>query len=210
MDRSTFEPQEAETSVFLITCEDKYGGVFLPQEKLSEGFILNGTSRIEGWKPLPVSWAKPRRRHANFEYAFCGQSYVIDGSVYAGIEQIFRDSCEFLPLVMEGQQSHYLLNPVVRVDCLDEEKTKWRGLPGTNHSRYEVNEYHFIAGRVRSIPIFLLPDRCELYTATGVTTPDREFKSIIEREGFTGLKFRSVWSEGANHKSPKTVSRANP
>lgn len=191
--------------VFMITSEDKYGGVYLPHEKLLEGFLLNGSSITEGWSPLPVSWAKPRQQHANYEYAFCGQSYVIDESVYVAMAQILHKSCELLPLLVKGQQTHYLLNPVVRVDCLNMERTKWRGLPGTNYSRYEIDKYHFIASRVPEIPIFILPDRCELYTATGVTSLDQEFKSIIEKEGFTGLKFRSVWSENSDHNSPETV-----
>jgi hypothetical protein len=79
------------------------------------------------------------------------------------------------------------------VDCVDEEKTKW-----ATHTRVkmsQIEEYHFNPSRISGSTLFKLPKLVIPLTVTGLVDAQYEFRSIVEREGLTGLKFEELWSD---------------
>jgi hypothetical protein len=80
-----------------------------------------------------------------------------------------------------------------RVDCLDEEKTKWK-IGEKSGKRFGIDEYQFAPERFTQSSLFVLPNASALLTLTGLSDPQMEFKTIVESEGLTGLKFEEIWT----------------
>jgi hypothetical protein len=102
--------------------------------------------------------------------------------------------CELLPVEPENQQIYYLINPLTIANCVDEEKTEYCYNEREKRKSIIVEKYHFLPDRVPDVPLFLVQNHSGIFTATGVTAEQREFKAAVENAGLTGLDFKLLWT----------------
>jgi hypothetical protein len=168
------------------------------REMLKQDILLgSGTPRSASWKALPLCAEKEAKPRGNFAHLWGLGKLAIDSRAREVLGPILRDTCELLPFLplAEGEVFHRF-NLLARVDCLDKDKTRWFADKRTGKNTSEIEEYHFHPARFESSTLFLLPRSGTLYTVIGSGSPELEFKTVVEREGLTGLEFELLWSEG--------------
>jgi hypothetical protein len=100
-----------QLQIFELTTDYNYHGFSTwskDSEKVEE-YRLDGTPRLETWKPLSIYWDKPKLGHANFEYSFLG-GYALDQKACQLLEAILEGTCELLPLLPCDGNKYYLMN----------------------------------------------------------------------------------------------------
>ena len=158
--------------------------------------LSHGVSRADAayMVPLPMYFEKTKLKPGDFAYSFCG-GYALDSRACEVLRPILEQSCELLPLLPHEEETFHLLNVLEIVDCMDEEGTRFAISKATGHKTIQIEKYQFAPDRFSESPLFKLPRRVGLLTVTGLIAPELEFKTIVEREGLTGLKFEELWSE---------------
>jgi len=159
-----------------------------------EEYSLDGGSKLKRWKPLPIFEGDPGLKPVgNFAHCWDG-GFIIDVRASSVLKPILEKCAELLPLQRYKGNLYHLLNVLEPLDCLDDRRTKWR--IGKKHGkRIGIDEYQFIPSKLTNTTLFRLPKRVALFTAVGRPGSKVEFKTIVEREGLTGLKFEEIWSE---------------
>jgi hypothetical protein len=168
------------------------------REMLKQDILLgSGTPRAANWKALPLYAEKEAKPRGNFAHLWGLGKLGIDSRASELLKPILRDTCELLPFLpfADGEVFHRF-NLLARVDCLNKDKTRWFADKSTGANTSEIEEYHFHPSRLEKSSLFLLPKGGTLFAVTGTPTPEFEFKTVVEREGLTGLKFELLWSEG--------------
>jgi len=84
---------------------------------------------------------------------------------------------------------YYLLNVLKKLDCLDTENTLYGERTGTAG-------YQFLPEKLTDSPLFTVKWTGGLFTVVGRPNAGVEFKTLVEQEGLTGLRFEEVWCEG--------------
>jgi hypothetical protein len=164
----------------------------LVKTSLSRG---RGTSWAEIWVAPDLHAEGPPLPIGNFAHLWDLGDFAIDDRACEVLKPILESVCEFHPyLPYEGKSFHWM-NVMETVDCLDEEKTKWR-IGKSSGKRFAIEKYQFSPGRFTKSTLFRLPKDSALLALAETPDPKSEFKSIVERQELTGLKFEEIWSEG--------------
>jgi hypothetical protein len=162
-------------------------------EDVEEEYSLDGGSKLATWSPLPMFEADGDLKSGNFAHCWEG-GFIVDIRASSVLKPILEKCAELLPLQPYKGNLYHLLNVLKPLDCLDDRRTKWR--IGKKHGkRIGIDEYQFIPSKLTNATLFRLPKRVPLFTAVGRQGSKVEFKTIVEREGLTGLKFEEIWSE---------------
>ena len=140
----------------------------------------------------PIVCWQPRERGGKFR-EFLGGGLLIDSHGRQVLGPILEKSCELLPMLPYGRETFYVVNVVECVDCLDEASTEWR-TSGESGVRYGINKYEFSKVRFSDSSLFKIPKSPEIMVVSGLAEAESDFKSIVERNGLTGLKFQELWS----------------
>ena len=163
----------------------------LVDESLSLG---RSTAWSERWSRPPVHSDSESSPIGNFAHIWGLEDFAIDDRAYEVLHPIFSDCCEFLPFLPYQGKDFYWMNVLTIVDCLDHERTKQKiGKSGKPFGKIE--EYHFAPAQFTKATLFRVPKQVTLLTLTGTSHPQTEFKTLVERLGFTGLSFEEIWSE---------------
>ena len=180
--------------VYQVKPDYKYFGLYTWREKGTKVLVLDGSPRLATWTPLSFEWDKPNRAHANIEFVN-GTSFAIDEIAHEALSRYLSGSCEFLPLLPNGGTQYYLLNVLVRCDCLSD--TTPNGYTNESPGNYTkpTNEYKFLSSRIPAQPLFLLPMGIQVMTSVGRAEPELEFRSIVESKGLSGVEFKLVWTD---------------
>lgn len=154
--------------------------------------MLEGRPMMQGWVPLPLFAGEPRRKVGNFAKSW-GGGILVDSHSCEILQPALAGLCELLPMLPYGRKTFYVMNVLECVDCLDETATHWRV---SKHSgiRYGIDKYVFSKDRLSAANIFTIPQSPEIMVATGLGSSTPTFKSIVDRNKLTGLKFRELWS----------------
>jgi hypothetical protein len=163
-------------------------------DDVEEEYSLDGGSKLANWKPLPMFEADGHLKQGNFSHCWEG-GFIVDTRASTVLKPILEECAEMLPLKRYKGRAYHLLNVLNCVDCLDEQRTKWR-VGKKNKTRFAIDEFQFIPERLPDSMLFRIPKNVALFTVVGHPKARAEFKTIVEREGLTGLKFDEVWSEG--------------
>jgi hypothetical protein len=146
--------------------------------------------RLSTWTPMRLYTQEQGKPLGDFAKVWGFGCFAINARAHQLIEPILRSYCEFLPFQPFMSQVFYRLNVLQRVDCLDHHRTVEKSRGG------EILEYHFDSQRLTFPNLFMLSTGPALFTVDGWNDEHREFKSIVEDEGLTGLKFEEVWIGG--------------
>jgi hypothetical protein len=156
-----------------------------------------GTPMQSSWKPLPLFADKPRKKRGAFAHLWGLSGYAVDARAREVFQAILGSTCEFLPFLPFDGETLYRMNVLERVDCLDQQKTKWK-IGKKNGTRFGIEEYHFVPDRFTRSTLFRLPRGSALMAVVDLADLQHEFKTICEHEGMTGLKFEEIWAEGGS------------
>jgi len=165
---------------------------------------IGGTRRGEAWEPLTLYPDEPQKEWGDFAYLL-SCNFAISEQALAILRPLLKPCCEFLPLVPYNDKAYYLLNVLNCFDCLDHEATTWvppRPDPGKPEAikdlkSISIDEYSFDAKNLPESALFRIPEERNVgeLTVSGLFPAEQEFKSIVESERLTGLKFEEIWSE---------------
>jgi len=149
---------------------------------------------LQNWKPLRLAEESSKLKRGNFAHSW-GGGFIIDTRAIEALRPILEQSCELLPLLPHKGESLQVMNVLDCVDCLDEEKTR-RAIDSASGMKLTIiEEFHFDSSSIRGSSLFKLPKRPEFFTVTGLVDPQIEFRSVVEREALTGIKFEELWSD---------------
>jgi hypothetical protein len=152
-----------------------------------------GVQKLSTWTPPPIFVDKRERERGNFIHVWGFEDFAVDAKTCRILKPILEETCELLPfLPLEGEQ-YYRINVLNTVDCLDEQKTKWRMRPNGTKST-QIEEFQFNPTRFNRHTLFKLPKRIGLLTVTGLGDEELEFKFLVENAGLTGLRFEEIWN----------------
>lgn len=177
--------------IFRLMQDSSFGGFFTWKQDEAIPYRLTGVPLSSSWKPLPVYWDRPDVIRPNIAHSW-GGGFAVDRQAEASLRGILSDCCELLPLESTQENRYQLLNPLITVDCLDKENTKYR--PG---SKSMIERFEFTVDRLPMAAIFRLPRRPEWLTISGRGSDSCNFKSMVEQSKLTGLRFIELWSSGA-------------
>jgi hypothetical protein len=170
-----------------------------PESAVKE-YDLGTGPMLSNWTPLPLFEDRPERAIGNFAHCW-GGGFIVDRKASTVLERLLENVSELLPLENYKGNNYYLLNAFNCIDCLDEQKTKWR--VGKIHgTRFAIDEYQFFSERLIDSTIFRIPRQIDLFTTTGHENADSEFKTVVERKKLTGLTFKEIWSDGSAQSIP--------
>ena len=162
-------------------------------ENVEEEYSLDGGPKLATWKPLPMFEADGDLKPGNFAHCWEG-GFIVDARASAVLKPILEKCAELLPLKRYKGRAYHLLNVLSCLECLDEQRTKWR-VGKKNRTRFAIDEYQFIPDKLTGPTLFRIQKNVSLFTVVGRPRAKAEFKTVVEQEGLTGLKFEEVWSE---------------
>lgn len=155
--------------------------------------LLNCKPMLPAWIPLPLFSSEPERKVGNFAKSW-GGGLVVDSYGRQVLCPVFEKSCELLPMLPFRRETFCVMNVLLCVDCLDEASTKWRKTR-EGGPRCGIDKYEFSKERLPNSSLFKIPQSPEIMVVTGLFEPELDFKSVVERNGLTGLKFVELWSD---------------
>jgi len=191
--------------VFRIdTCPNDYQSFQLNDlEAWNSGMLkLDCSPRAHKWEPPSVYVFNPCLEAGNF-YSLCPGSFVIDSRAFETLRLILGEAGELLPLEFQGTV-YYVVNILQCWDCLDQVNTKW--VTGARTKlKIRIKEFAFNPLCFSTASVFKIPERrlTDIFTITGLGSPEEEFKSVVEKGGFKGIRFDEVWSD-ENSNLPKS------
>jgi uncharacterized protein YwqG len=126
----------------------------------------------------------------NFGHCWCGsEHFLMDAHAHKILASILELENEILPLEPFKGVDYYMVNVLKELDCLDRENTLYGESSGTAG-------YQFFPEKLTDSPLFTVKWTGGLFTVVGRPNAEVEFKTLVEREGLTGLRFQEVWWEG--------------
>ncbi len=156
-------------------------------------FKMSCKSKMDSWPSPSVYVPDPLDAPGNF-FDLCPGGLVVDTFALEKLRDIFEMAGELLPLSC-ADNSFYLLNVLECWNCLDDSRCKWV-LGRSTGAKIRITEYSFYRDRVPESTLFKIPETAgkEILTVSGIKDPDDEFKSLVERQGLSGLIFEKLWS----------------
>jgi len=184
--------------VFRIRLNSNKFQSFLPSdEKVWETDLLKLDCRpkLQSWVPPSVYIDHPDQSKGNF-FHFCSAGFVVDQNAKDDLGKILEIAGELLPLPHQDALFH-LVNVQQCVNCLDDEASTWV-FGKTTSAKIRIAEYRFHANSLPASSLFKIPEtaRSEVLTVTGLSEPEEDFKTVVERKGLQGLIFEELWSNG--------------
>jgi hypothetical protein len=179
--------------IYLIDQDYDYQ-YFLPDMEKVSSPKMDGLPLPHAWEPPPFFILKPNLKKGNFVCWFgCSGLLIFDNLVRNKLLELFEMSGELFRFHYKNE-SFTLFNPLNVLDVLDDRRSEIKRLP--SGGIYEIKKYAFHEHRLTEIPIFKIPEeKTSLFTIEGMKNPEDEFKYRVESLGFTGLKFKEVWSD---------------
>jgi hypothetical protein len=153
-------------------------------------------AKLSSWNPLPLYPKQPAVVRGNFAHLWGFGGFAIDSYASTVLRPILENTCELMPFLPYNGEIFFRMNVLKRIDCLDREKTKWAVNKLTGAQSTQIEQYSFDSARFTNSSIFRLQKGPMILALDGLSEPESEFKSIVQREGLTGLKFEELWSEG--------------
>jgi len=124
-----------------------------------------------------------------------------------GLDSVLRccsKNIELYKVHTDLGDSYHLVNLLPLEDCVDEKKTTYPKFPDGRPMAVEL--YQFRKEKFSRYSLF----RTSFYPAhllvvVGGPGADPDFKSVVEEEGLTGLRFVEVWNDGGREILPHTM-----
>jgi hypothetical protein len=159
----------------------------------TERLTFDGSGRVKSWTAPEVFVLHPLLAKGDFMHLAPG-TIVARPRALELLAKQFEMAGEILPLQHEGE-SLGVLNVTECINALDEDRTVWL-LDGGSGRRVFPKSYVFRSDRFTDAPLFKIPPTCrgELLTVEGLRDPEDEFKTLVEANGLTGLRFVELWS----------------
>lgn len=180
---------------------EEYSGKELHSSRL---LGIGGSRRAASWEPLNLYPEEVGRERGDFAYLL-SCNFAVGEHALGILRPILEGACEFLPLAPYKGETYHLLNVLDVTDCLSHETTTWIS-PRVDPSKPEateslksisIDEYSFDVSKLPNSGLFRIPEEKNVgeLTVSGLLPIEQEFKATVEREGLTGLKFETIWSE---------------
>ncbi len=184
---------------------DEFAHIYLEegQEKTHGGLLqlmdlLAGPGRLlESWSPLQVYVSDVRKPRPDFWYPNFGDAeYVVTDGVRSALEADcdLTGDVEFLPLACpDVAESLWLMHATNWPNVLEESRCTY------DETTDGLVIAEFIPSRLGDCSLFKVqPVRDspsgDLLTVVNSDDPEHGFKPLVERSGFSGLRFELVWS----------------
>ena len=153
------------------------------------GWAFDGTSHADDWEPLEMFVREPMLDRPDV-WQIAG-SFAFEDHAADIVQLCLDQTSEQFKLPFEDR---ILIVPNVTyvIDCLDKHQSDYdEELP------HMISEYSFHEDRL-DFSLFKIPETrmSELLTVEGVSSPDEEFKPLIEKHGLKGLQFQEIWTSG--------------
>ena len=147
-------------------------------------------ARYWGKVSLKVDREKAKLGIGNFAKCWCGfRHFLMDARAHKILAPMLEAENEILPIEPFKGVDYYFLNVLKELDCLDKENT----LYGENG---DTAGYQFLPEKLTDSTLFYVPRTASIFTVVGRPNAGVEFKTLVEQEGLTGLRFEEVWWEG--------------
>ena len=116
---------------------------------------------------------------------------VVSERVVEALKPLISNDVEFLPVNYDGYL-YYGINVITVIDAIDYKKSEYIKYTFSNKIML-FNKYAFRKKVVKNYNIFKIIDEKRRYAFVS-----DQFKEVIERNGFKGLKFKLVWDSEEN------------
>jgi uncharacterized protein YwqG len=190
---------EGKMKVFKVSANVDYQSFHLSNH-LSEfwrDYAVNNGRLSPHWGK--VSLRKSREKHSQGNFAHCWRGragFLMDARAHSILATMLDQDFEILPIEPFRGVEYHFVNVLKVVDCLDREKTNMKG---AGRVRFANPIYQFFPEKLIDSTIFsvkMAKGAHGLFTVVGRPGAEVEFKTLVEQEGLTGLKFEEVWSDG--------------
>ncbi|MGD0832098.1 MAG: YwqG family protein [Terracidiphilus sp.] len=187
--------------VFEVHMNLDYKTCFLSnhESKLWHSPMINGRIEMHQRGRLAPHWGKVSLKlHrekcklgiGNFVHCWQGSgNFLMDAHAHKILAPMLEAENEILPVEAFKGVDYYLLNVLKELDCLDRDNTLYGESSGTAG-------YQFHPEKLTDSPLFTVKWTGGLFTVVGRPNAGVEFKTLVEQEGLTGLRFEEVWWEG--------------
>lgn len=154
-------------------------------------FRFDGTPLSETWKPIEMELANPKKKKPDFfGIAASLTAFAIEWDVYKRLSNFLDQAGESLPVTLHGKEL-MAFNCTDVLNCLDKKKSEYDPDLPSMIERYVFNPKRF------NYSLFKIPQTptTELLTVEGLSSPNDEFKPVVEKLGLKGLRFSKLWSD---------------
>lgn len=139
---------------------------------------------------LKLDREKAKLGIGNFAECWCGSgNFLMDAHAHKILAPMLEAENEILPVEPFKGVDYYLVNVLKKLNCLDTDNSLYGESSGTAG-------YQFLPEKLTDSPLFTVKWTGGLFTVVGRPNAGVEFKTLVEQEGLTGLRFEEVWWEG--------------
>ncbi len=136
------------------------------------------------WTPPKLKVDSSARKLAAGDFwNFGGPPLIASERAANALKPLMRDVGEVLPIPFDGGEL-FLLNITRVVDCIDQEKTDWKG-----DDEIHFKSPFFRVGKLADVPAFRVPE------CIPIVYVQENFKLAVEAHALEGLLFLEEWRQ---------------
>ena len=147
---------------------------------------FDGRKHLENWKPLSVKRMEPEKGLELGDAPGFTLMPVLSERAVNCLLPLIRENVEILSLGFD-EGEYFGVNTITVLEALDYGKSEYRTFRDGKRIMV-IEEYVFIAEKVKDVPIFKIVDEKE---RRGFVSD--EFKRIVEENELKGFKFELAW-----------------
>jgi hypothetical protein len=160
-----------------------------------DGVIFDGSPKRDTWSPPEVYSYQPRLREGDFwDFGLggVGAAFAVRPEALETVEYHLSFAGELLPLPYQGRE-FVVANITECIDALDHDATTW--VHDERGKRHDVRAPVFRLDRL-GWSLFKVPETAitRIYCWQDDPEAAEQFKSCVEIEGLTGLRFKELYS----------------
>lgn len=164
---------------------DDYNWLTLVNDEWRKLDMFDGRSLINDWTPSEVTVVKGRKRKWSDVTSLSAGIIILTEKSKAILEDLIKDSVEFLPLIFEGR-NYYIINVIKMIDGLNKDKSEYRTF--SDGRIMQVLKYEFNSDIVKGHHIFKISE----FKRGSVYVSD-EFKKRVEENNLMGFDLEELW-----------------
>jgi hypothetical protein len=177
------------------TDPDVYQYLLFEDPDAVDGVIFDGSPKRDTWSPPEVYSYQPRLREGDFwDFGLggVGAAFAVRPEALETVEYHLSFAGELLPLPYQGRE-FVVANITECIDALDHDATTW--VYDERGKRHDVRAPVFRLDRL-GWNLFKVPETAitRIYCWQDDPEAAEQFKSCVEIEGLTGLRFKELYS----------------
>lgn len=172
--------------------------VICPSDEKDEDYsgklAFNGHPKLDNWMPIEFFVFNPLAKRGNFFSLPNYSAFACDKLAVDRLYEFLDFGAELLPIYLEDGTELFIVNVTDCVNALDQKNTVYDYYPEGGRGR--ILKYAFHKNRFSESSIFKIPETAatQVFTFTGIKSPNEEFYHAYNDSKLSGLVFELLFT----------------